>query len=238
MKKVLSLLLIISMNIGCVSFRSGSLPEIPKEEVKIKKHYRKRDVSFSVSYYQQVGADIIISEKKLKDTIKDAFQKSGLFNRIYSTPFSGKSKYHYHFDLKMTGTSYEDQQAKGLIAGYTFLAIPIWNNFYIDTTMYLFVDGKEVYSATTADRVTDLMWLPFAITWIFANHATMGSHIRKHSLKYFINEIKRNRLYAIPTADRKIRTRPKNLNFLEEKNKPTVKTEESLESEDLESTKG
>ena len=231
MKKFISLLLSISLSIGCVSFRSGTLPEISKEEIKIKRHYRKRDVSFSVSYYQQVGGDIIISEKKLKDTIKDSFQKSGLFNRIYSTPFSGKSKYHYHFDFKMTGTSYEDQFAKGMIAGYTLLTIPTWNNFYIDITMYLFVDGKEVYSVTTADRVTDLVWLPFAITWIFANHATMGSHIRKHSLKYFINEIKRNRLYAIPTADKKMRGRPKNLNFLDKEDEKREKEEEKIELE-------
>lgn len=238
MKKIISLLLAITMSTGCVSFRSGSLPVIPKEEIKTKTPYSKRDVSFSISYYQQVGSEIIISEKKLKDTIKNSFQESGLFNRIYSTSFSGKSKYHYHFDFKMTGTSYEDQQANGLIAGYTLLTIPTWNNFYIDITMYLFVDGKEVFSITTADRVTDLVWLPFAITWIFANHATMGAYIRKHSLKYFINEIKRNQLYAIPTSDKNIRARPKDLMFLDKENEPAADIEETEEKENVKDTNG
>lgn len=218
MKKHIVLLLALTLNMGCMSFRSGSLPQIAKEDTKIHNHYKKRDVSFSVSYYQQVGDDIIISKKQLQNTIKKSFQKSNLFNRIYLTTFSDKSNYHYHFDLKLTGTSYEDQQIRGLLGGYTLTVIPVWMNFYIDTTMYLFVDGKEVYSTTAAERVTDLIWLPLAVTWIFANHATMGSYIRKHSLKYFINEIKRNKLYAIPTRSHKD-SRPQNLKFLDEKTK-------------------
>lgn len=231
MRKILLLLVIVVLSCGCVSFRSGSLPRNLNEKIAINKNYHKRDVSFSVSYYQQVGGDIIVSKKSLNNTIKDSFKKSKLFKRIYSTTFSDKSNYHYHFDLKITGTSYEDQQAKGFLMGYTLFTIPIWNNFYIDMTMYLFVDGKEVYSATTSERVTDLVWLPFAVTWIFANHATMGSYIRKHSLKYFISEIKKNNLYAIPTADNSYTERPKSLNFLDKENDKTESTQEVTDLE-------
>lgn len=215
MKKCVALLLVLTLSTGCISFRSGSLPPIAKLDTEIEAHYVKRDVSFSVSYYQQVGDEIIISKKQLQDTIKKSFQKSQLFNRIYLTTFSDKSNYHYHFDLKITGTSPVDQYNIGLSSGYTLLTIPFWMNFYIDTTMYLFVDGKEVYSATTTDRVTDLIWLPLVVTWIFANHATMGSYIRKHSLEYFINEIKQNHLYSIPTYNPTKNGLPRNLEFLD-----------------------
>ncbi|MCQ2410104.1 MAG: hypothetical protein MJ053_00780 [Elusimicrobiaceae bacterium] len=230
MRKCIALLLALILTTGCMSFRSGSLPHIPKEDLKVDKDYKKRDVSFSVSYYQQVGDDIIISQKQLQKTIKDSFKKSQLFNRVYSTTFAAKSDYHYHFDLKLTGTSYEDQQATGLVAGYLLLTIPVWMNFYLDITMYLFVDGKEVYSVTTSDRVTDLIWLPLAVTWIFANHATMGAHIRKHSLKYFISEIKRNKLYAIPTADHSVQARPNNLKFLDEDNSQNEEIENDTDT--------
>lgn len=232
MRKCIALLLALVLTTGCMSFRSGSLPRISKEDIKVDKDYKKRDVSFSVSYYQQVGDDIIISKKQLQKTIKESFKKSKLFNRVYSTTFSAKSDYHYHFDLKLTGTSYEDQQATGLVAGYLLLTIPVWMNFYLDTTMYLFVDGKEVYSVTTSDRVTDLIWLPLAVTWIFANHATMGAHIRKHSLKYFISEIKRKKLYAIPTANHAMQARPSNLKFL---NKDDSLNEEKQHEESVSS---
>ena len=229
MKKFIILLLIITLNSGCVTFTSGSLPKIQEEE--INRQYQKRDVSFSVSYYQQIGGDAIINEKSLKDTIRTSFQLSNLFKRIHYTTFESKSNYHYHFDFKMTGTPPNEQFAKAYFCGATLLLIPVWFNYYIDITMFLFVDGKEVFSATTAERVTDLVWLPLAITWIFANHATIGYIIRKQSFKYFTNEIKRNKLYLIPTSDNSLSSRPKDLQFLDkERNKEPINFD--LESEE------
>lgn len=191
-----------ALTAGCATYTGGYMPYVPSRvEIPNISQQKKRDVSFSISYYQQVGDDIIISEKSIQKEIKTQFEDSHLFRSIYNIPLDNKTNYHYHFDIKLTGTSPADQQAMGLAAGYTLLVFPVWMNFYIDTTMYLFVDNREVFSSTVSEKVTDLVWLPLAWAWPFMNHGTVGSSLKKKILKYFTNEIVQNKLYEYPMAD-------------------------------------
>lgn len=187
---------------ACATYTGGYIPKTPaKTEMPRLAPAEKRDVSFSVSYYQEVGDEIIISEKSFNKSVKTFFEKSNLFRRAYAVPLDNKSNYHYHFDIKITGVSPKDQSAYGFLSGYTLTTIPIWLNFYVDTTMYIFIDDKEVFSATTTEKVTDFVWLPLAAAWPFFNHATIGSKIKKRTLQYFTQEIITNKLHEYPTKN-------------------------------------
>ena len=102
---------------SCMTYSSGYIPTV-KIDFKTTKNLakNKKDVSFSTSYYQQVGEDILVSDKKLQKSILNSFNKSGLFKRVYYTPLKEKSDYHYHFDVKITGTNPVSQPVHGLFA--------------------------------------------------------------------------------------------------------------------------
>ena len=106
MNKIIYIFVLICFINGCATFTSGSLPKTPKGQITLPKTYKKQDVSFSVSYYQQVGDDIIINEKKLMDAVKQTFIRSGLFKKVTYRPFSLNLPNHYHFDLKYVGRLY------------------------------------------------------------------------------------------------------------------------------------
>ena len=53
-----------ALTAGCATYTGGYMPYVPSRvEIPNISQQKKRDVSFSISYYQQVGDDIIISEK-------------------------------------------------------------------------------------------------------------------------------------------------------------------------------
>lgn len=203
--------------IGCATYTGGYMPKTTsKAAPPLLSEEQKRDVSFSISYYQQVGSEIIISEKSITKGVKTALEKSNLFRHVYNIPLDSKSTYHYHFDVKLTGTSPEDQMSLGLISGYTLLIIPTFFNYYIDTTMYLFVDNREVFSSTVSEKITDFVWLPLVATWPFMNHGTIGLSLKKKILRHFIHEIVQNKLYEYPMHNEKKNSVEERFNFLYE----------------------
>lgn len=198
--KPLILFLLSTLCTACATYTGGYMPQIQNTaKTNFFSPTDKKDVSFSTSYYQEVGDEIIISEKSFNKSVKAFFEKSNLFRHAYSIPLDNKSNYHYHFDMKITGTSPKDQEAYGMLSGFTLMVIPIWLNFYVDTTMYIFIDDKEVFSSTTTERVTDFVWLPLAAAWPFFNHATIGSKIKKRMFQYFAQEIITNKLHEYPS---------------------------------------
>lgn len=183
---------------SCMTYSSGYIPTV-KIDFKTTKNLakNKKDVSFSTSYYQQVGEDILLNDKKLQKSILNSFNKSGLFKRVYYTPLKEKSDYHYHFDVKITGTNPADKYSTGIAGAYMLLIFPTWVNHNVDISMTLFVNGEETYTITAAEKTKDIYWLPFLIFSPFFNHGTVGSHIRKKSMRYFINEIINEKLYEL-----------------------------------------
>ena len=70
-------------------------------------------------------------------------------------------------------------------------------NSDLNWTMSCLVRGKEVYSASSQQTVTDYVWLPFAVTTPFMNHATMGGGMKTKPLQYFVREIRDRKLNDI-----------------------------------------
>lgn len=184
---------------GCTTFSTSDIPNY-KEPTKLEIPKEKRkDVTFSVSFMQEVAPaneDIITNQQDLAEDIRDAFKEMKLFRKVHYVSPSQASNYHYHFNAIMTGTDYQKQFVMGLLGGYTLAIFPIWFNYNLDISMHLIVNGEEVYSVTAPQKVKDLLWLPLFFTWPIFNHGVVGNHVENKAINYFISEIIENQLYA------------------------------------------
>ena len=189
---------------GCTTFSTSDIPNY-KEPTKLEIPKEKRkDVTFSVSFMQEVAPaneDIITNQQDLAEDIRDAFKEMKLFRKIHYVSPSQASNYHYHFNAIMTGTNFQTQFASGLLWGYTLGIFPMWWNFNLDISMHLIVNGEEVYSVTAPQKVKDFWWIPLFFTWPIFNHAVVGNHVENKAIDYFISEIIENQLYAYDTKD-------------------------------------
>lgn len=194
MKKYLVLFLVYMLT-GCVAFVQGYIPNKKEDSITLDKEKRK-DITFSISYDSQIGNELSdYIHKTMVDDVKDTFGKSQLFRRVHYLPYSDKNKYHYHFDIKISGASPSEQSEKGALVGLTFGLIPISINYYADITMFVFENGEEVYSITAPEKISNVYWLPFIIASPFMNYYSAVPRVLNKSNRYFLQKIIENKLY-------------------------------------------
>lgn len=198
MKKIVLLFCIIFLLSGCASVLSSEIPVQQIESVDISNDFKKRDMTFSISYFQEIdmpGTNIIVNPSDVKEKIKDTFKATGLFRKIKYVDLTEASDYHYHFNIVVSGPNAMEQMGPAMLSGFTFLVFPTYNDFGVDMSMQLYVNGRETYGISAPQRVKDIIWLPFFFTWPFLNHATTGYYAEKNAVNFFANEIISNKLY-------------------------------------------
>ena len=198
MKKILLMICASFLLSGCVSILTSELPEQTEQELTIPDKFEKRDITFSISYFQEIdtpGSTIIVDPKDIKEKIKERFKETGLFRKIKYVDIKDASEYHFHFDVVVSGPNALEQIGPALLTGYTLLIIPAYYDFGIDISMRLFIKGKETYSIGAPQQVKDVIWLPFFFTWPFLNHGTTGHFAEKNAVNFFANEIIKKELY-------------------------------------------
>lgn len=182
---------------GCATISSSNEPSIKPdyESVTIIKE-NKKDVTFSVGYHVQMNEDVFVGQEKVVETVRDTFKKSELYGKVtMNSGDSNESDLHYHFDIKVSGPSVDDQMLIGYVSGLTLMLIPVWISADIDATMFVFKNGKEIHSASISTVGTDIYWAPLVILTPFLNHATVGSYNKNKIMRYFMNEIIEQKLY-------------------------------------------
>jgi hypothetical protein len=183
---------------GCVSILSSEIPNNKVDNINLSNDLKKRDMTFSINYFQeggQIGDDFIVSHKDIKKKIKDTFKLTGVFRKIKYVNLKDASEYHYHFNVVVSGPDVSDRIGAEMLTAYTLAVFPMHNDFGIDISMQLYVNGEETYGISAPQRVRDLVWLPFFFTWPFFNHATTGHFAEKKAINFFANEIIKNKLY-------------------------------------------
>lgn len=184
---------------GCATISSGYIPNKNTNENEIIVLPDKRqNITFSMSFRSEVGeSQSTTLQKKMIDTIREKFRKSNLFKKVHYVSFENKSKYHYHFDMKLTGAAENEQIVTGYVSGMTLMLFPMWVNYYADTSMIFYVNGKEVYSVSSPEAIKDVFWLPLIVATPFLNYATVGDYIINKNINYFLDSIIENKLYQI-----------------------------------------
>ena len=176
---------------GCAVIPTNNIPEYKEvEQPKIEKNERK-DISFSVNVY---GGGDFFAKQDMIDNIKTKLKETGLFKKItYSSePYED---IHYNFEFKKTIYSNFDAFAVVMVESYSLFLIPAWVKHYVDSTMFVTKNGKEIYSASVPAKITVVMWAPLLVLSPIFNTATVDNYMIKKHLNYYVNEIIDNKLY-------------------------------------------
>lgn len=198
MKKILLFLLIFLSS--CITVPDNYTPRINSNNIKKldTKSNIKKDITFSISYYDLVGADSQKNQEKIKIKITNILRKklikTNLFNKVHYVTFDEKSNNHLHFEIKLSGTNKEDSIAIAMLSGYTLMTIPFWNRYNIDTTMFIYNNNKEIFSITAIESFRHIYWLPFIILSPILNYYTAINDIINRTIDFFIYNIIENKL--------------------------------------------
>ena len=183
---------------SCATFSINDIPDYKQYDKIDTPYLLSKDVTFSVHYLQDIfptGGSAITNQEDFINDIRDAFKTSNLFHKVHYVPLEHASNYHYHFNILMTGTQFQEKMPISILWELTLGVIPMWWNYNLDISMHLFVDKQEVYSVTAPQRVKDVFWLPLFLALPILNHGTVGNHVENEAVDYFISEIIENRLY-------------------------------------------
>lgn len=192
MKKLFILILFIS---GCVYSNEYYYP-LYEQTFQYASNAEKQNATFSISIYHEGIGDNFVKEEKIRKEIRETFLKTNLFNSFPYVFFNEKSDYHFHFDVKITGSGHEVIPFASM-GGASFSIIPTWFHSNHDITMFLYIDQKEVYSITAPVHTRTIIWLPFIL---FSPTAwSAGSNVRKNAINYFIHEVLDKKLYMRTT---------------------------------------
>ncbi|MBP3404038.1 MAG: hypothetical protein J6L82_09045 [Alphaproteobacteria bacterium] len=192
MKKLFVLILFVS---SCVVNNGYYYPVHKKTDPQVS-YTEKQNATFSISIYKEGIGEDFVKEEKIRKEIRNEFQKTGLFNTFSYVFFNEKSDFHFHFDIKVTGSGQETAPL-AFLSGYFLTTIPVSYHSNHDITMFLYIDQKEVYSITAPVHTRVIVWLPLILLSPTAWSA--GANVRKNAINYFIQEVFDKKLYMPST---------------------------------------
>lgn len=187
---ILSSSLLISQ---CATIYTGNGPNAKECDI-YGATQTKRDITFSVNFADDYGPDAWFDEEEIVITIRENFNKSGMFNKVHYINAENASMRHYHFRVNLSGTDVGTRMMLAYLSGWTLFTIPVWFNTNLDWGMSYMFKGKEVFIASSEQSSSDVIWLPGAITWPFLNHITTGNKMKDGAIYHFLKEIRANKL--------------------------------------------
>lgn len=196
-RKVLFLLCSVLLLASCATINVGDGPHATERDIH-GEPVTRRDITFSVDFHDDYGPEAWFEKDEIIKAIREDFERSGMFGRVYLTDTNNISERHYHFSVYMTGTDANTRQILGTLSGFTLGAIPTWTSMNLDWSMSYIHKGKEAFAASSEQASRDVVWLPFIITSPVLNHATVGSGMKHNAIFHFLREIRRNKLNEMP----------------------------------------
>lgn len=156
---------------GCVIWDAGYTENRP-----ISRYLLSADDKIPISYNVSVKTErnddddmALPTWKGMREKIEDALLSSGMFSEVAYAEKGGEDSYHVEFSFRQSGTSAEDAQKIGLLAGYTFVLVPTGEILTFDGSAILSIKGKPIYSTAKAEELRRLVWLPMAPIGLFMN---------------------------------------------------------------------
>jgi hypothetical protein len=172
---------------GCLQIPLGYTPSVDFPQ---KYKNQKYAVTFSVDYIAERD-DVfgLASKEKYIKWLKDDLQKSGAFSSVTYIPFSQKSNYHIHFLIHYSYMTAKESMTMGLLMGYTFLTIPMWQTMYLDMSAILYLNGSPIHSPTTAEALRCYVWAPFLPIGLVWNQWWAWTTQEKKCYRYLVKDL-------------------------------------------------
>ncbi len=155
---------------GCVMVEAGYSPNSVKPTVSCRT-MEPVPVSYSVSM-KYMRTDILFDPDQ-DDMIKkvgEALEASGLFSSVTYASAPQNDTYHFSFDFHVGAQDEEKSIAAGLVAGYSFLLIPVWEVCSFDGAVTMYLKNKPIYGTSETEKVTCYIWLPLAPVGLIWNN--------------------------------------------------------------------
>lgn len=178
---------------GCVLWDAGytenkpvSMYSVPQED--------KVPISYSVDVSVEIERDdddkmAFPTWAGLREKIEKALRATGMFSEIVYAAKGGEDSYHIEFRFHQAGTSAEDAQAIGFLAGCTFLLVPTGEILTFDGSAVLSIQGKTIFSTAKAEELRRLIWLPMAPIGVFMNDWVEWHFAEKGTVNALCEEI-------------------------------------------------
>lgn len=182
---------------GCLNVPVGYGPNGVQSDLTAPNPGVRRDITFSVDCSTTENAGVPTDDWIV--SIREQLAASGLFGRIEYTDLNSKGSRHYHFKIANTGDRAEHnrltfgREAMTGLSICTLFLLPGWKDCDINCTMSYMVNGREVYSTSSAQTRRTYIWLPGMFVFPFIDTTSTS----ESALWYFIREIRNNRLNDI-----------------------------------------
>ena len=181
--------IVLSLLTGCICFDCGYTPN---QDIK-RYSYSENDkypVTYSVKIYK--ARNDILADPDVDDLckkIEERLKESNLFSDVSYVSQRENDGYHIDFNFHLGGTDMETSFALGLVAGYTFLTVPVCEDIFLDLRTTVYANQKAVFSVCSAEKGRCLIWLPCAPIGLFANVFVYMHSIENSVINDAINNI-------------------------------------------------
>lgn len=184
----LSIAMIFLLNCGCISIDCGYAPNERVKQVSIKE-FDKVAVTYSVSLVKD-RTDFFFDPDidDLRDKLAKALKGTNLFSEVYSTPDIQKDGYHIDFKFYVGGQDEASAAVCGVIAGASYLTIPVWEDGAFDGSAVVYLRGQPIASFAQAEKMCCIIWLPFAPIGAFWNCAVGWHYVEKGVINGMVND--------------------------------------------------
>ena len=167
---------------GCAIWDAGYTENKPVRRYSVPS-VDKVPITYSVSMKSERGDVIALPDiESLRKNVERALKDTGMFSEIHYGIKGGADSYHIEFSFHQGGISIEDSMAVGLLAGYTFLLVPVGEVFTFDGSAVLSLQGKPIYSTAKAEEMRCVIWLPLAPVGLFMNSWSVWHYLEKGSV--------------------------------------------------------
>ena len=174
--------LLLTFVSGCAIWDAGYTENKPVRRYSVPS-VDKVPITYTVSMKSERDDVIALPDvESLRKNIERALKETGMFSEIHYGAKGGADSYHIEFLFHQGGTSIEDSMAAGIVAGYTFLLLPVWEVVTFDGSAVLSLQGKPIYSTAKAEEMRCVIWLPLAPVGIFMNSWSVWHYLEKGSV--------------------------------------------------------
>ena len=180
-KIMFAVLMLLTVS-GCAIWDAGYTENKPVRRYSVPS-VDKVPITYSVSMKSERGDVIALPDiESLRKNVERALKDTGMFSEIHYGTKGGVDSYHIEFSFHQGGISIEDSMAVGLLAGYTFLLVPVGEVLTFDGSAVLSLQGKPIYSTAKAEEMRCVIWLPLAPVGLFMNSWSVWHYLEKGSV--------------------------------------------------------
>lgn len=171
---------------GCMMWDAGYTSNAPVTRYTLQE-LAKVPVSYSVTLYTFDEDIAVPTETSLRQNVGEALRDTGLFSEVRYG--NGEDPYHIAFRFWLSGEENNVKNITALIAGYTWLLVPVGGVMTFDGDVIISLQGKAIYSSAKAEEMHEVIWIPVAPFGLFMNSWMAWRDLERGTINALVNDV-------------------------------------------------